>query len=258
MILLFGGAVSSFTLNGILSQLGDLGEIPVVDLTPQSAAWLRRRVERLGRSYLAPESSKQVLQKLDALFAAAKVSPDAENASGAFPALSPRLSNTLRIGLIQPPDQPSPPAGVSTLADQPSPPTGVPTIQDLPVPTSTNSFRSPPPASTPQVSSTPIPKGGVPSSPMAPLIFSFRDETELIALQAELQRVLFQYLRDPSVVRRLSVGLERASRAALAGGTGEIRLERDAGLRGRLVFQVRTTNGQTCLSGAVFASVSSA
>jgi hypothetical protein len=240
----FEQRISSFTLNGILSQLGDLGDTPVSALTPQSALWFRRRVERVCRSYLTlPEQTNIVLQNLDALFAAASIQlPDITlspaTASGSFAAVSAVDPKTQKMGSTLHHTPPSPPVGISTIPEM----------------VAMDSIKSPPP-SKPTTSITPVP--ATPRAVTAakpPVIFSFTTEEEFHLLQVELHKTLTSYLRDSSVVRRLYSGIERAARAALVNGDAEISLELDAGLRGRLVFSVRSSNGQTCLSGAVFAA----
>jgi hypothetical protein len=241
---LLGSHLSPFTLKAVLAQLGEIASVRLAALDPAGAASLRRRLERVGRSYLQAEHAAELIRRFDALLAAANIAlpPAAEKrdsvSSGIYPANPETLTTSRRMALLNP----------------------LPPPFDIAIDLGTGR-RGTPPAGSPSTTSitTPIPDRG-PAGPAGdlkptPLSFPYRSEADVGVIRVSLRSILGDFLRDDSAALRLESALERTARSTLKEGGGEIRLELDAGIKGRLVFQVLGSDKKVRLSGAVLASL---
>jgi hypothetical protein len=227
--------ISSLTLEGILARLGEEGELPLDSLDPKTVSGLRRQLERIGRSYLDPQSKAAMLRRFDMLLEAAGLPvPDTTTPPGAFRAV--KAPDPTSSGLFRAIDP------ATSAAFRVSPP-------------SEPGLGAPPTTTAPPEDGTTT-RRGIQSTPTRPepASFAFRSHEDLVALFPKLRLLLNEFLKDEAAARRLEIGLERAARGALekAGG-GEIRLEKNAGIRGRLSFQVSGLDGRVHTSGAVLA-----
>jgi hypothetical protein len=205
---LLRGILSNIMVGGVLSQLGAYADIPVASAPHEYLLALRRRLERIGRSYLAPDQATRLLVRYDQL-----ISP---------------------LGVVIPEEPPPPSTSRSVSQSGPIPvlrPNTAPSLRSLP----------------------PEPRDRAHSPALR---FSFRERSDLDALKATILRELLLFLHDESTSGRLASSLERTALEVLTTGGGAIILERDAGLRGRLVFKVVNAHNEPHFTGAVFASVS--
>lgn len=208
---LLQGNLSNLMLESVLSQLGEDANAPLASLPAEYLGALRRRLERIGKNYLAPEQSEWVLLRYDRILESLQLRPiEAAVSTG-------RLSGR----------RPAEPITTQTSGQA-------------------HGFT--------HSTSTSDATARERAEPQPPLRFDFRDQDEFLSLRALLDDELRRFLQDDTTAARLGAGLSRAAQTTFTSGGGRIVLERDAGVRGRLVFQVIGADGKARLAGAVFAA----
>lgn len=217
---LLGPYLSPITLKSTLANLGPVGDLSLSALDQETLGSLRRRLIKIGRCYLTTADRISVLTLFDQRVRAAGLTippHSTPNHEDSGPLKLPSSSKPKDSGVFE---------ITARLARQ---------VEEV-----TEAAKV---IYTPQRS---FPALSLPGEP--PLSFPFRTQVEWVTTRLKIRAVLIECLGNEALASQVEKELDEAAQKALPGG-GEVILERNFGLKNRLLFRVLGPDKKTLLSG---------